>query len=251
MAVATVQLGKIRIVNNRCSGNIGNGINIYNLASGSVSIADLIRDCLISGNTCVDNTQNGIRITGEIVAMVGETGTNGSSYHIISNNHLITNGEYGIKNFGTNVLIATNVFSGNTSGNISDQGSSTSTQIHPIGFIYQSVVSTSPATLFGYGTWSAFATGRVLVGLDSGQTEFDTVEETGGAKTHTLVTSEMPAHIHTSQRTTAAGTNTTGTGVPPHNGVATGGDIVGSTGGGGAHNNLQPYIVVYMWKRTA
>jgi len=53
----------------------------------------------------------------------------------------------------------------------------------PIGSVFISVVSTNPATLLGFGTWSAFATGRTLVGLDGGQTEFDTVEETGGAKT--------------------------------------------------------------------
>lgn len=67
----------------------------------------------------------------------------------------------------------------------------------PVGSVFISVVSTNPATLLGYGTWSAFGAGRVMVGLDAGQTEFDTVEETGGAKTHTLTSSEMPAHSHT------------------------------------------------------
>lgn len=53
----------------------------------------------------------------------------------------------------------------------------------PVGSIYLAVVSTNPGTLLGYGTWSAIGAGRVLVGLDSGDTAFDTVEETGGAKT--------------------------------------------------------------------
>src|SRR3972149_3898041 len=53
----------------------------------------------------------------------------------------------------------------------------------PVGFVFVSVVSTNPATLLGYGTWSAFGAGRVLVGLDAGDADFDTVEETGGAKT--------------------------------------------------------------------
>src|SRR3990172_7594580 len=67
----------------------------------------------------------------------------------------------------------------------------------PVGFVFISVVSTNPATLLGYGTWSAFGAGRVLVGLDSGDTDFDTVEETGGAKTVTLDATMIPAHTHT------------------------------------------------------
>lgn len=58
-----------------------------------------------------------------------------------------------------------------------------SSQAFPVGSVFIAVVSTNPATLLGYGTWSAFGAGRVMVGFDSGQTEFDTVEETGGAKT--------------------------------------------------------------------
>jgi hypothetical protein len=53
----------------------------------------------------------------------------------------------------------------------------------PVGAVFISVVSTNPATLLGYGTWSSFGAGRVMVGLDSGDTDFDTAEETGGAKT--------------------------------------------------------------------
>lgn len=122
-------------------------------------------------------------------------------------------------------------------------------QAFPIGTIYTSVISTNPATTLGYGTWSAFATGRTLVGVDTGQTEFDTVEETGGAKTHTLTTAEIPAHSHDiyvgntgsgSPSVSASGTNT----------LSSSGYIT-NTGGGGSHNNLQPYITVYFWKRTA
>lgn len=121
----------------------------------------------------------------------------------------------------------------------------------PVGAIFTSVVSTNPATLLGFGTWSAFGAGRVLVGIDAGQTEFDTVKETGGSKTHTLTTTEMPSHTHTY--------NATSTGSPKANSDGTGYDLVtgisstntGSQGGGGAHNNLQPYIVVYFWERTA
>jgi hypothetical protein len=127
--------------------------------------------------------------------------------------------------------------------------------VYPVGSVYiNASVSTNPATLLGFGTWEAFGAGRVMVGLDAGQTEFDTLGETGGAKTHTLTVNEIPSHSHTtvvnlsnpdSPNSTPAVTNSannSGTFDP----VAD-----GATGGGLAHNNLQPYIVVYMWKRTA
>lgn len=85
--------------------------------------------------------------------------------------------------------------------------------------------------------------GRVITGLDTSQTEFDALGETGGEKTHTLTTQEMPSHNHTLDFSTSgsqllsgnhgayllAGTNTT---------------CIKNTGGGQAHNNLQPYIVL-------
>lgn len=54
---------------------------------------------------------------------------------------------------------------------------------YPVGALYLSTLSTNPATLLGFGTWAAFGAGRTLVSLDSGDTDFDTAEETGGAKT--------------------------------------------------------------------
>ncbi len=120
--------------------------------------------------------------------------------------------------------------------------------VYPVGSIYTNMaVATNPASLLGMGTWVAFGEGRVLVGKASSGT-FDTLVATGGAETHTLSTGELPAHTHTVDKYNASG----GSG----EGVQTGGNVTGtvtsnSTGGGGAHNNLQPYIVVYMWKRTA
>lgn len=137
--------------------------------------------------------------------------------------------------------------------------------LYPVGSIYSNAaVSTNPATLLGFGTWAAFGAGKVMVGLDSGDTDFDTVEETGGAKTHQLTIAEMPLHGHpfrTDAQTDANTDNSGGfsmnrdndrnedafTGTPSE----TRGEQIGGTGGDGAHNNLQPYIVVYMWKRTA
>lgn len=129
---------------------------------------------------------------------------------------------------------------------------------YPVGSVFISVVSTNPATLLGFGTWSAFATGRTLVGIDTGQTEFDTVEETGGSKTHTLAESELPAHTHPRGTRHWSGASNGASGRISANGTSGAGlandsdsGVTGSTGSGSAHNNLQPYIVVYMWKRTA
>jgi microcystin-dependent protein len=125
--------------------------------------------------------------------------------------------------------------------------------VYPVGSVYISVVATNPATLFGFGTWVALAQGRVLVGIDAGQTEFDTVRKTGGAKAHTLTEAEMPSHTHVENSNNATtgglrgwGAPDTSTGTPTATGYST-----SATGGGGAHNNLQPYLTVHMWERTA
>jgi len=125
--------------------------------------------------------------------------------------------------------------------------------LHPVGSIYTAVVSTNPGTLLGFGTWSAFGAGKVLVGLDGADGNFDIVEETGGTKTHTLATSEMPAHTHSinTRYPAAFGGQAANIGWVDSADVYGTQGVANSTGGGGAHNNLQPYIVVYMWKRTA
>lgn len=180
-------------------------------------------------------------------------------------------------------------------------------QVYPVGSVYINASdSTNPATLLGFGTWSAFGAGRVPVGIDSTDTDFDTAEETGGTKTHTLTESEMPSHTHTQDSHNHSqnshdhgmsahnhsqyshghqfryntnmgyggyhGPNSTGSLKPantwvinatasnysatsnPHALTATNNATTATnqdTGGDGAHNNVQPYITVYMWKRTA
>lgn len=125
--------------------------------------------------------------------------------------------------------------------------------LYPIGSVYISSVNTNPASYFG-GTWAAFATGRTLVGVDTSQTEFDTVLETGGAKNHTLTVDQMPAHSHA-----PAGTNNfvrwvgSGGNLSTPSGTQSIGQGLGlsTEGGGQPHNNMPPYITVYMWRRTA
>ena len=142
------------------------------------------------------------------------------------------------------------------SGTVGGNTIATLANIYPVGSIYMNASdSTNPATLLGFGTWVAFGAGRVPVGIDATQTEFDTAEETGGAKTHTLSISEMPSHRH--QVGSTDSTAGTGGAVGNQEFVQDFGSGIGTAcntsyqGSGSAHNNLQPYIVVYMWKRTA
>lgn len=143
--------------------------------------------------------------------------------------------------------------------------------LYPVGSIYiNSGVTTNPAALLGFGTWVAFGAGRVMVGLNTSDTLFDTLEETGGTKdaavvshTHTASTDTAGAHSHNYNAltsfsniaesgpfvsvwsTTLASTATTSAGAHSHN------VTVNSTGSSGTNGNLQPYITVAMWKRTA
>ena len=119
----------------------------------------------------------------------------------------------------------------------------------PVGAVFISTVSTNPSTLLGFGTWEAFGAGRMLVGINASDTDFDTVLETGGAKTHTLTSNEMPSHTHT-----VSGSSPNSGGTSTLQGAPAGSDVsvtTGSTGGGAAHSILNPYVIVYMWLRTA
>jgi len=135
--------------------------------------------------------------------------------------------------------------------------------LYPVGSIYTNATSsTNPGTLLGFGTWTAFGAGRVMVGFDSGNALFDTAEETGGSAdaivvshTHTLTD---PGHAHSYNRDFldlldgGPFTRRSGTGADANpTSSATTGISISSTGSSGTNANYQPYITVYMWKRTA
>jgi len=115
-----------------------------------------------------------------------------------------------------------------------------SSQAFPVGSIFISVVSTNPATLLGYGTWSAFATGKTLVGIDTGDADFDTVEEAGGNKSQTLSNANLPATTFNVQGSSSGAW-----------GVTAGSTFGTVTGSATPISVVQPYIITYMWKRTA
>lgn len=139
--------------------------------------------------------------------------------------------------------------------------------LYPIGSIYTNASdSTNPGTLLGFGTWSAFAIGQVPVGKAASGT-FGTIGATGGTETETLTLSQIPnatgvITMHNQAQYTNIGGvsgvfSSGGTngqyGVPGLSGNVSSIGVINFSlgGGGGSHNNLQPYIVVYMWKRTA
>lgn len=121
--------------------------------------------------------------------------------------------------------------------------------VYPVGSVYTNYSnSTNPGTLLGIGTWVAIE-GRVVVGLDSTQTEFDTAGETGGEKTHALTEAELAAHTHSISLINTGGSgyvNVVGNNTGIQGSVKT-----ASTGSGTGHNNLQPYVVCYVWRRSA
>ena len=140
----------------------------------------------------------------------------------------------------------------------------------PIGSIYIAVNTTNPTTYFG-GTWERIK-GRFLLGADDSTYK---INGAGGASTVTLTIDQIPAHNHSARLNNGGGHNhvfwfgggaNSGTGaqIPVANsrwGQDTAGQTDGShdhggitvdnKGGGKAHNNMPPYLVVYMWKRTA
>lgn len=155
--------------------------------------------------------------------------------------------------------------------------------------LYLSTSATNPSTTLGYGTWAAYAAGRALVGVGSNGEATWTAGQTKGSETHTLTTAQIPAHNHSvdppSATTSSNGTHThddavgdiyvsrsSGFGIDL-NGASKADRVSGVTalqaagahthslnipafnsanaGGGGSHNNVQPSIAVYVWRRTA
>jgi len=144
--------------------------------------------------------------------------------------------------------------------------------LYPVGSIYTNATSnTNPGTLLGFGTWTAFGAGRVMVGFDSGNALFNAAEETGGSAnaivvshTHTATSTVSDSgHVHAASAGQFVQSGGGGLGIGggasyalyPNTAYATTGITVATSvsteGSSGTDANYQPYITVYMWKRTA
>lgn len=153
-------------------------------------------------------------------------------------------------------------------------------QIYPVGAIYMSTVSTNPATLFKIGNWEALPAGRVLLaqGISTWGVNYS-AGSTGGEDKHTLTINESAPHNHTGSATTSGSTHTHALTMQASHGKSGNGGVprfsdgdvwsgyktqnlsaagehshaitINNSGGGQAHNNMQPYLAVYMWKRIS
>lgn len=148
----------------------------------------------------------------------------------------------------------------------------------PVGFIWESTDATNPANILGVGTWESYGQGRVLVGAGQGSGLSNyTAGSTGGEEKHKLTTEELAAHKHSaSSNSTSAhqhgiqtsigyadtnehasqymGAAYTGYGaLSNRNTTSSGGHShvisISSTGNNQSHNNMQPYLVIYRFRR--
>jgi hypothetical protein len=141
---------------------------------------------------------------------------------------------------------------------------------YPVGSIYMGTLSTNPNTLFGFGTWVAFGSGRMLISQDGTYP----AGTTGGAATTTLITANLPSHSHSASTSISdpghVHSYVTYASTAPQSGSSTqcavnqvtnntgsaftgisASTSIGNTGSGTAATTISPYISVYMWNRTA
>ena len=127
--------------------------------------------------------------------------------------------------------------------------------IYEVGDIFISTTTKNPKERFG-GEWEFFGEGKTLVGVDPNDTLFNTVKKTGGAKEIKLTTDQIPSHYHQMYRKGRmlywdAGLSGVGGATSGSTIQATWDSRTNNAGGGKAHSNIQPYITVYFWIRTA
>lgn len=165
----------------------------------------------------------------------------------------ITNVSDDLSNFKTETDTKFNTTKEELTSLINTTIDNTINSIYPVGSVYISLTETDPGTYLK-GTWEQFGQGRTLIGVGSGNDGTNTqefeVNTTGGEYKHKLVIDEMPSHSHkyyspiVQEVTPSSNTSTYGNYTKSYK-IDT-----DSAGGDGYHNNVQPYITVYFWKRV-
>lgn len=249
-------------------GSITSGFGaIDNGASNITTTGDLAAGKATIDNVVVNGTNIGHTSDTDLMALAsGALTVNGSitTASAVSTGGLTVDGNITMN--GTGLVDGVDVAglnTGLTSGTVSDTRiANILDKVYPVGSIYMSTTkNTTPADIFG-GTWSEIGAGRVLVGvgsLNDGDTSNTfAAGATGGKYEHTLSVSEMPSHRHELMNGTGgSSTNSinSNSGISGQNSKTSftdgGGNLMQNTGGGSAHNNIQPYLAVYMWQRDS
>lgn len=149
----------------------------------------------------------------------------------------------------TEIANASGYTGGTGGGGGSSGGGIPLEDVYPVGAIYMSAAATNPGTLFGFGTWEQIKDTFLLAAGESYE-----AGATGGEATHTLTADEMPKHSHSIFYPNVGGSAGAAIGYPTTGSKNTWwaeASKVSETGGGEAHNNMPPYLVVYVWQRTA
>lgn len=210
---------------------------------------------------------------GDINSLNNEVSTNAntanSHYSNISNPHSVNKTQVGLGNVTDDAQLkrAANDFNSFTEKTtlatddillIEDSASSyakkkikkTALEAWPVGSVFVSVVSTNPNTLLGYGTWSRISEGKVLVGQDANDSSFDTAEETGGNKT--LVVANHTHYANHGHSNYVSGSSDPFKPVSEDGAVDVANTTILTTANGAISQSIMnPYFVVYIWKRTA
>jgi hypothetical protein len=263
------------------NGATGVARNMFIECTGSLSAA---RNLIVPTNRKLyfiyNNTSGGYAVTVKVSGQTGVSVPNGAKIVLVSNGTdvVVATNYMASPTFSSPTLTGTPVAPTASAGTSTTQIATTAfvsaalAAAYPVGSIYMAAVNTSPATLLGFGTWVRYGQGRMPISADDSTY---TLGATGGAATTTLSTANLPSHNHSATSTVTdpghvhsynyGSTNASnvslndipfwyGRSVTQVNSAVTGitvGTTIGSTGSGTAATTISPYIVVYMWNRTA
>ena len=221
-----------------------------------------------SNHSYIEDSGTGdLKLKASIVEVQNTDGTVGAKFTGDGSVELNHNGSKKLETTSSGATVTGDL---SVSGSITAGGMNIVQNAYPVGSIYMNATSaTNPNTLLGFGTWVRFGEGRMVISQHSSNSRWDSAEETGGSETITLTTSQIPSHSHFTSSSgngfpntvqangalTVTSNSNGGAGNNDYNFFGVSGQAnqspTSNTGGGGSHDNMPPFITVYMWKRTA